>query len=121
MAHVVGDLHHVCGERLDRTVTVRCLDTDAMAEEIGRRVQAILTEKVENAYLKSDVYDENGQYREEIALQALNDATADVLSDTAPYTFTQTCGLSLCFSEGRWLVEVSPAFISALTGGAARG
>ena len=109
------------GMRLDRTVTVRCLDTDAMAEEIGRRVQAILTEKVENAYLKSDVYDENGQYREEIALQALNDATADVLSDTAPYTFTQTCGLSLCFSEGRWLVEVSPAFISALTGGAVRG
>ena len=92
-----------------------------MAEEIGRRVQAILTEKVENAYLKSEVYDRDGNYREDIALQALTDATADVLSDTAPYAYTQECSVSLCFSDGKWLVEVSPAFISALTAGAARG
>ena len=109
------------GMRFDRRVTVRCLDFDAIAEEIGRRVQAILTEKVENAYLKSEVYDKDGNYREDIALQALTDATRDVLSDTAPYAYTQECSLSLCFSGGRWLVEVSPAFISALTGGAARG
>ncbi len=113
-----GETH---GMRFDRNVTVRCLDFDAIAEEIGRRVQAILTEKVENAYLKSEVYDRDGNYREDIALQALTDATADVLSDTAPYAYTQECSVSLCFSDGKWLVEVSPAFISALTAGAARG
>ena len=109
------------GTRFDRRVTVRTLDLDAIAEDIGKRVQEILTEKVENAYLKSDVYDETGAYREDIALQALTDATSEVLSNTAPYAYTQECSVSLCFSEGRWLVEVSPAFISALTGGAARG
>ena len=109
------------GTRFDRRVTVRTLDLDAIAVDIGKRVQEILAEKVENAYLKSDVYDENGDYREDIAFQALNDATREILSDTAKYAYTQECSVSLCFSEGRWFVEVSPAFISALTAGAARG
>ena len=59
--------------------------------------------------------------REDIALQALNDATREMLSDTEKYAYTQECSVSLCFSEGKWYVEVGPAFISALTGGAARG
>ena len=109
------------GTRFDRQVTVRCLDFDAVSAEIGRRVQAILTEKVENARLRSEVYDDNGNYKEELAYDALTAATAEVLSDTAPYAYTQECSLSLYYTGSRWLVEVTPAFISALTAGAARG
>ena len=109
------------GTRYDRRVTVRCLDFDAISAEIGRRVQAILTEKVENARLRSEVYDENGNYKEELAYDALTAATAEVLADTAPYAYTQECSLSLYYIGDRWEVEVTPAFISALTAGAARG
>ncbi len=109
------------GMRMIRRVTVRSLDLDAISEEVGTQVQAILEEKVENAYLKSDVYDETGAYREEIALDALHEATRRVLSDTGPYRETCECTLILHFEAGRWRVEVSPAFISALTGGAAGG
>ena len=109
------------GTRYDRRVTVRSLDFDAVSAEIGRRVQAILTEKVENARLRSEVYDEDGNYKEELAYEALTAATAEVLSDTAPYAYTQECSLSLYYTGDRWQVEVTPAFISALTAGAARG
>ena len=109
------------GTRYDRRVSVRSLDLEAISAEIGRRVQEILEEKVENAYLKSEVYDENGEYRQDVAYDALTAATAEVLSDTAPYAYTQECSLSLHYTGGRWLVEVTPAFISALTAGAARG
>ena len=109
------------GTRYDRRVTVRCLDFDAISAEIGRRVQAILTEKVENARLRSEVYDDDGNYKEELAYEALTAATTEVLSDTAPYAYTQECSLSLYYTGSRWQVEVTPAFISALTGGATRG
>lgn len=109
------------GMRMIRRVTVRSLDLDAISEEVGRQVQAILEEKVENAYLKSDVYDENGAYKQEVALDALHEATRRVLSDTGAFLETRECTLVLHFEDGRWRVEVSPAFISALTGGAAGG
>ena len=109
------------GTKMLRRVRVRCLDPDAISAEVGRRVQGLLAEKVENAYLKSDVYDETGAYREDVAYDALYTATRDVLSDPTPYAVTQECTLTLHFAEGRWRVEVGPAFISALTGGAVRG
>ncbi len=109
------------GTKMIRRVSVRCLNLDAISEEVGRRVQEILEEKVRNAYLKSDVYDETGAYRKELAYDALHTATREVLADTGPYSYTQECTLVLIFYDGRWLVEVSPAFISALTGGAVRG
>ena len=109
------------GMRMIRRVAVRSLDLDAISEEVGRQVQTILEEKVENAYLRSDVYDETGAYKEEIALDALHEATRSVLSDAGAYTQTRECTLVLHFEDGRWRVEISPAFISALTGGAAGG
>ena len=115
------DAGEMSGTKMVRRVTVRCLNLDAISEEVGRRVQAMLEEKVRNAYLKSDVYDETGAYKQELAYDALHTATREVLADTAPYSYTQECTLILHFYDGRWLVEVSPAFISALTGGAVRG
>lgn len=109
------------GTYMDRRVTVRCLDLDAIAADVGVRVQALLAEKVADARLRSEVYDENGAYREDVAYDALYAATADVLSDTSKYAYTQECPLRLRYIGGRWLVETSPAFLSALTGGALRG
>ena len=109
------------GTRMDKRITVRCLDLDAISEDVGVRVQEILAKKVEDAYLKSDVYDENGAYREDVAYDALYTATKELLSDTAKYAYTQECAVTLHFVGGRWLVEVGPAFLSALTAGAVRG
>ena len=106
---------------MEKRVTVRCLDLDAISADVGVRVQELLAEKVENAYLKSDVYDESGAYRADVAYDALHTATAEMLADTDKYAFTQECPVMLHFSGGRWLVEVGPAFISALTAGAVRG
>ena len=109
------------GTRMIKRVTVHCLNLDAVSEDVGRRVQEILENEVKNAAAESDVYDGNGAYKEEIAYAALYAATQEVLSDTSPYASEQECTLILRFADGRWRVEVSPAFISALSAGAARG
>ena len=109
------------GTRMEKHISVRCLDLDAVSADVGVRVQEILAEKVENAYLKSDVYDDTGAYREDVAYEALYAATRETLADTDKYAYTQDCPVMLHFSGGRWLVEVGPAFISALTAGAVRG
>lgn len=109
------------GMRMDYRVTVRCLDLDAIAADVGKRVQSLLEEKVNTARLRSEVYNDDGTYKEELAYDALYQATREMLSDTDPYAYTQECSLSLHFADGRWLVEVNPAFISALTSGAVRG
>ena len=109
------------GTRMVKRVAVHGLNLDAISEAVGRRVQEILEDEVKNAALESDVYDENGAYKEEVAYAALYAATQEVLSDTSPYASAQECTLILHFTDGRWRVEVSPAFISALSAGAVRG
>ena len=109
------------GTRMVKRVAVHGLNLDAISEAVGRRVQEILEDEVKNAVLESDVYDENGAYKEEVAYAALYAATKEVLSDTSPEATAQECTLILHFTDGRWRVEVSPAFISALSAGAARG
>ena len=116
----VLDGQEMSGTSLVKNVSVRCLNLDAVSDRIGERVQAYLEEKVESAALRSDVYNEDGSYREDVAYEALHAAAREVLADTAPFCYEQTLPLRLYYVNGDWLIEVSPALLSALTGGAVR-
>ena len=108
------------GTRLEKRVRVQCLDLNAISAAIGAEVQELLTERAENAALPSQIYDENGEYREDAASDALRAAAEDVLRDTVPYRYAQELTLGLYNVDGRWLIEADAAFISALTSGAVR-
>lgn len=101
-------------------VDVGALDLDAMQTAISERVQAILAEVVENARFKSDVYDENGNYRQEVAAAALRQAEEEVLSDTSAFEVRRELTVSMRYYDGQWYIESGKELVTALTSGAVR-
>ena len=101
-------------------VDVGALDLDAMQAALTERVQAILAEAVENAKFKSDVYDDNGDYRQEIAMAALHQAVEEILSDTSPFAIQRYLTVSMRYYDGEWYIASEKELITALTSGAVR-
>lgn len=108
------------GTDIRRQVTVRGLNMDAIRADISTGVQALLEEAVETARLKSDVYDENGEYREEVAVAALNQAAGDVLGHISDYTADRELTVDMRLRDGAWRVCAGKELLSALTSGAVR-
>lgn len=108
------------GTCIKRQVTVRGLNMDAIRDDIAAQVQALLEEAVENARLKSDVYDENGDYREDVAIDALHQAAETVLRDISAYTVDREVTVDMCLQDGKWCVSPGKELLSALTSGAVR-
>ena len=106
------------GTSIKRQVTVRGLDMDAIRDDIAIEVQALLAEAVENAYLASDVYDENGDYREDVAIAALRRAAENVLRDVSAYAADRELTVDMRLRDGKWYVFPEKELLSALTSGA---
>ena len=112
--------YEVAGTRVTKQVTVRCLDVNAVAAPLGDAVQAILTEAVEQARLKSEVYEEDGTYREELVLAALDASVEDALKHTAEHTFDRELTVYLRYLDGSWKIDADTELLGVLTGGAFR-
>lgn len=108
------------GILIKKHVDVGALDLDAMQAALSERVQTILAEAVENAKFKSDVYDDNGDYRQEIAMAALHQAGKEILSDTAAYEVRRDLTVSMRYYDGEWYIESEKELVTALTSGAVR-
>ena len=108
------------GVYIQRQATVRGLDMDAVREAISARVQELLAQVVEDARLKSDVYDDNGNYREDVAMAALAQAEDEVLASISGYTKDRTLTVQLRPYDGAWYIEAGKDLIAALTSGAVR-
>ena len=108
------------GVYIQRQATVRGLDMDAVREAISARVQALLAQAVEESRLKSDVYDDEGNYREDVAMAALRQAEDEVLSSISDYTKDRTLTVQLRLYDGQWYVEAGKDLIAALTSGTVR-
>lgn len=107
------------GTRLTKRAAVSSLDFSPAGAAIAGQVQALLKDKVEKARLSSEVYDENGAYRESVAMEALEQAVGNVLKDASPYAVTREIGVGLRYADGAWRIEPDGALLGALTGGAA--
>lgn len=108
------------GIYLNKTVTVGALDMEAMRAAIAQRVQALLTQAVESAKFKSDVYDDSGTYRQEIATAALRQAEEDVLRDADQFKVLRELTVAMRYYDGDWYVDSAEALVTALTSGAVR-
>lgn len=114
----VSDAWTLDGTSVRRQATVRGLNMDAVRDDIAAQVQALLEEAVENARLKSDIYDANGSYREDVAMDALYQATENVLQDVSAYAVDREVTVNMRLQGGKWCVSVGKELLSALTSGA---
>ena len=117
----VEDGYEMDGTHLTKRAAVDCLNERVIMDLVGARVQDKLAKAVEDARLKSEVYNEDGTYREELVHAALDASLEELLADLSPYIYTRSLVIRLENVDGKWLVAADADLISALTGGTAAG
>ena len=114
----VAEGHEMEGLLLTKRITVRSLDFKPVVPLVHDRVQQLLEQDVEEARLKSDVYNDDGSYKEELVRAAMDVAVREAVADVSPYYVTRELTVKLSYQGGRWLIAADQELISALTGGA---
>ncbi|MBE6969777.1 MAG: hypothetical protein E7442_06660 [Ruminococcaceae bacterium] len=92
-------------------------DAAALTADLKEAVLARLSEYVEEAAHSSDIYKEDGSYRDEVVMQAWDDALQGRLDLREEYMTTTFLLLSLTAEDGSWKIVPDEALIRALSGG----
>ena len=108
------------GAGLGKKAWVTAPDLSLAREQILSLVQSRLEQALDAAELKSEVYDQEGNYKEELVFAFLEEALAEVAADLTPYCRTRELTVKLSYIDGQWRVLAEGELISALTGGAVR-
>lgn len=117
----VQDGYEMDGTHLTKRASVDCLNEKAIMDLVGAPVQDKLAKAVEEARLKSEVYNEDGTYREELVHAALDASLDELLADLSPYVYTRDLVIRIENVDGKWLIAADADLIGALTGGTAAG
>lgn len=112
---IVGDCY-VTEDGLAQQVKITTMDLDQATAPLREKSQALLEQRVKDAENTSDIYDENGEYREDFVMAVLHDTAVSVLEQEQA-TKTAELILNLKYRDGRWQVVFDDAFLKALIGG----
>ena len=92
-----------------RDATVTCLDVSCVTAAVTQRAKAAAAED------KTEIYNEDNSYRNELVDQALNDAVTQALSEDAQ-TVTRDVTLGLIYQDGAWWVVPDQALLQIISG-----
>ena len=99
-----------------RTVRITTLNPAIVKEQLPQRLDELLDALVEAG--KTDIYDDEGNFREDLTHSLLQDALEGILaSDTA--SITHDVQLNLVYQNGQWWVVADAALLQAISGGVA--
>lgn len=101
---------------LAQDISVTCLDVGSVTEHLQERSQAMLEQRVADAYDVSDIYDENNEYREDFVMDVLYEAVVDALEEDARQ-MTVELTVNLGYQDGKWWVIGDEALMNAISGG----
>lgn len=94
---------------------VRYLDLDSVTATLRQRSQKLLEQRVAEAEDVSEVYDENQEYREDVVMEVLLQATRDAAREDATYLEAEFT-VNLIYSEGKWWVVSDTQLLAAISG-----
>ena len=97
-------------------VRITALDRDSVTASLRERSQVKLEQRVAAAKDADDVYDENGDYREDFVMQVLYDSAVDALNQDARLV-TKEITMSLVYDDGQWWVMPESQLLDAISGG----
>lgn len=103
---------------LVRDVTVEFLDVSSVTEGLKDRAQTLLARRVAEAEDVDQIYDENGEYREDFVMEVLNDAVHQALEEDGTYASRQI-SLNMIWEDGQWWILPDTALLEAISGGIA--
>lgn len=101
-----------------RDATVTYLEIPSVTENLQTRSHALLTQKVEAATDMTELYDESGEFREDLVTQVMYEALDQACAEDAR-TVTKEMTLELICRDGQWWVVPDTALLQALSGGLA--
>lgn len=100
-------------------VTITGPDVTKMVEGLDADVNALLAERTEAARLRSEIYNEDGSFRQEVVLAAYNEALGARLSAGEIPMRTETVTICLEYRDPVWKIVPDGMLTAALTGGVA--
>ena len=100
---------------LYRTASVTVLDIAAVTEKLPERAQALVNQKIASAEDLTEIYDESGNFREELVPQILQQAVQQALEQDAK-TLTRETTVKLINRDGKWWVVPDAALLQAISG-----
>ncbi len=99
-----------------RNVTIESLDISAVTADLKDHSRTLLEQRVAQAQDVEQIYDENGNYREDFVLAVLRDAVVQVLSGDHT-VLRREITLNLIYEDGQWWVLGDQALLEAISGG----
>ncbi len=107
------------GNRAVVTGQLRSLDLAALSEGLNEDVNAALAQRVSSARLGSEIYNDDGSYRDEVVSSVWTEVLSARLAHADDYCAVSSLRIDLVYRDGRWLVQADEALMRALAGGAA--
>lgn len=109
---LVGDCY-ATDTGVAQNVTFTRLDVSTVSEHLRERSMAILQQRVAQAADPSEIYDENNEYREDLVMSILEEATQQILNEEAELVTIQLT-VNLCYEDGQWRVVADKDLIDQL-------
>lgn len=106
------------GTTLCRDAEVSYLEVASVTEDLPARAHALLTQRVEEATEMEQLYDESGEFREDLVQQVLQEALDQACAEDAK-TITARTTVQLVHRDGQWWAVPDGALLTALSGGLA--
>lgn len=100
-----------------RDVSVTYLQVSSITDAVSRHAHALMTARVEAAETMEELYDESGNFREELVSQVLNQAVELAVAEGQSVTVDMT--LTLIHRDGQWWAAPNEALLTAMASGAA--
>ncbi len=112
---LVGQLY-ATDSGVAQDVTITALVPDSVTGGLRGRTQTLLQQRLEEAEDVSQIYDENNNFREDVVLDALLEATRQAVAEDGT-TQTVQVTVELIYLEGQWWIVVTEDLLRALSGG----
>ena len=109
------DTWQVTDQNLSRKASVTTMDVGSVLERLPEAAQTLVNQKIQSAAELSEVYDESGSFREELAEQILQQALQQTLAQDAS-GITKEVTVKCINRDGSWWIVPDQALLQALSG-----
>ena len=97
-------------------ISLTYLDISSVTANLAQRSEKHLTRLQQEATHTSQIYDESGNYRQDVVLGVLHTVVQEALQEDAQY-ISCTISLQLVCRDGTWYIVPNSDFIHAISGG----
>ncbi len=106
----------VSGIDATQRVTITYLDIPAITAAQKEPTRLRLEQYVDEAKHSSEVFDENGDFRYDVAIRALYEVTEEILENAEDYYVTDEIEISLTYTGDRWYLQPGEELFRILSG-----